>query len=118
MEIAIDVNRANFYNVYLSFLNPVLKLRPAERSVLAVILTLICSSKRPLAETLSSVFSTATKKEMRAALKMSENSFNNCICSLKKAGILIETKDGLDAIGKLKINLLKDQKLTINFKIK
>lgn len=78
---------------YCNILNPVFKLKPKERLVLAVMLKTYYNHKHLTEVEISNImFNKNVRKEMRDSIKMSEASFNNMFTILRKKEILLGDK--------------------------
>ncbi len=84
MKIQINVkNQRDFYEKYLTFLNPLLKLSKTDNSVLASFLTLNEKYKDYNPEVLNKLlFSVETKESIRTKLSLSEKQFNKSFAYL------------------------------------
>jgi len=93
MTIPINVEKKKFFEVYLTCLHPVLKLKEREIEVASIILLLHFNNYGKMEENKLGDFllSADMRKKIRNYLepKMSEANFNNHIFQLRKKKILI-----------------------------
>lgn len=87
MEIPINTVPTKCFKVILSVSQPLVKIRPTEAEVLAALMALDYSNPNLAKEIL---LSTSMRKIVRESLNMSENSFNNSLCNLKKKKMVID----------------------------
>lgn len=115
MNITVNVTKENRYELFIRFLNPILKLTDTEVRILAVFLGILETNKKTSREKVcKKMFSSEMRKRIRESLSISEPSFNNYLSSLKKKKLIVEKEYGYDLNEKIVI----DDSLTINFKLK
>ncbi len=89
MTIPIKCRLREYFKIYLTVLNPVLKLKGREIEVLASFLLLTYTNKKMDPDKLAPLlFSTKVRKTIREKIGMSEASFNNHLTSLRKKGFI------------------------------
>lgn len=90
LNIPINTKLKDAFNVVIHCLNPLLKLKPKEKEVLATIMYVQYSNRGRTPEYLEkTILSTSVRKLMRKKLNMGEVSFNNHIVSLRRKKALI-----------------------------
>ena len=87
MIIPINTDLGGFLTGYLTVLNPVLKLKDMEITVLAAFLK-VWYPNRAVEGIEDALFSTKVRKAVRESVGISEASFNNHITSLRKKKVL------------------------------
>lgn len=88
MIVPIDTTTDNFFDVFVSLLNPILKLRKKEADILTSFLR-IHFVNRYDPQVNQKLFSTTTLKAIRESLNMTVASFNNHKFRMRKKEIFI-----------------------------
>lgn len=87
MIIPIETDLRGFLRSYLTILNPILKLKDMEITVLSSFL-MVWHPNREVEGIEEILFSTKVRKAVRESVGISEASFNNHITSLRKKKII------------------------------
>jgi hypothetical protein len=86
MEIPISIDKKQYFKVILTVVQPVLKVKPNEARVLAILMALDYSNPKLPNDAL---LSSKVRKIVRNSIKMSKGSFNNVIYTLRKKNIIV-----------------------------
>lgn len=90
LNIPINTKLKDAFNVVIHCLNPLLKLKPKEKEVIAVIMYVQYNNRNRTPEYLEkTILSTPIRKLMRKKLNMGEVSFNNHIVTLRRKKAII-----------------------------
>ena len=110
----IKVSRDKYFDVLVEILNPVLKLKTREKTVLVALLKVYNENRHTVeGDKLNKLlFDTAVRRRIRKSINMSEASYNNHLLQLKKKRIL----DGNSISKVLCMYVIKD--LDIRYSIK
>ena len=114
MTIPIKCKLREYFKIYLTVLNPILKLKEREIEVMASFLLLMYTNKEISSKKLSPLlFSTKVRKKIRKSIGMSEASFNNHITALRQKQLI----QGKIINPSLLKGFPKDNEININFNI-
>ena len=108
MTIPIETNISDYFKLYLTILNPLLKLKTREIEILSGLL-LIHYANRKDPKINEKVLSTDVKKAIRLSIKMTEASFNNHLSALRKKKMI--TDQGINPL------LTRDYSAEITYKL-
>lgn len=116
---SIKTNEAKFFKVWLTILQPFLKLRNQELDVLAKLLyyryTIAKQVKnKEIVDQL--LFNTTTRKKIKQELKIQDYSFNNTLTALRKKGLIVNNSINSKVIPKID-NSTKNFKLVYDIEI-
>lgn len=96
-------NIKEYFDFSLVLLNPILKMSNTERNIISTYLMLAYNNRHIEEDQMYKLlFNASTRKKVRESLKLSEASFNNNICSLRRKGLIVTDVDTI----KLNKNLL------------
>lgn len=91
--ITIKTDKSKFFRQYLEILNNIINIRPKELDVLAQFLLKNDELKSIPEEHRGKVlFDYDTKLQISETLKISSAYLDNCICTLRKKGIIVNNK--------------------------
>lgn len=110
-EVRADfkADKSKFFKFYIQLLNPLLKLTAREINVLSSMLLIYYSNRNnPKIDEL--LFSTETRKVLRASLNLSEPSLNNSFMILRKKELIKDNK-----LNKVLLKFPENNKLTISY---
>lgn len=94
--LVIKTERHKLFTVYLTWLNPILKLSKGELDILAALLTLHYSHRHyPLDRLNVLLTAPSTLEGIRKKIKINARLFNKLLDSLKNKGLL--TEEGINA---------------------
>jgi DNA-binding MarR family transcriptional regulator len=117
----IKVERKQFFSVWLQLLQPFLKLRDQELTVLASLLYYRyvihqqVKSKTMVDELL---FNTRTRKQIREELDIKNYSFNNILSALRKKGLIVNNTLNQKIVPILDTDEFDNFKLVYNIEVK
>ena len=90
LNIPVNTNLQNFFQIYLEVLGPVYRLKKREREVMVAFLKVYYTNRSKHPDTLNAMlFSKEAKKFIRESIRMSEPSFNNHLVQLRNKKALV-----------------------------
>jgi hypothetical protein len=114
LDIPIDTNLQNFFQIYLDVLGPVYKLKKREKEVMSAFLKVYYTNRGKDPKMLNDMlFDRKVRKALRDSIAMSEPSFNNHLVQLRIKKALI----GNSINSNITKALPKDGELNITYKI-
>ena len=109
MTVPIETNIINFFKYFVTSLSTILNCQEKDKEVLSSILLVKYANPKE-----DQILTKEARKKIREKLKMSESSFNNSICRLKKVKALNQD----NSINKRLIVSPKNNEYEVTYKFK